>query len=172
MPYISVPAEDVEQPQQGDATLTPGDYTGEPRTFAAWQKLDEEGKTLKAGIVTSFYALQNGGSAPVAGRKSYFITTEHATNAKVVEIGCRQLARLGAALGVTETDDDGNVFIPGETLDEIVSTLELGTPPGTRLGFRVQDRMWLNADKTPQIDAQTGEPRVSNEVKSVWALRS
>lgn len=166
MPYISVPAEDVEQPQQGDATLTPGDYTGEPRTFAAWQNNDG----TRAGVVVSFYNLQNGGSAAVAGRKSYFITTEQ-PSAKAAEIGRRQLARLGAALGVTETDDDGNVFIPGETLDEIVSTLELGTPPGTRLGFRVQDRMWLNADKTPQIDAQTGEPRVSNEIKSVWATR-
>lgn len=167
MPYISVPAEDVAQPQAEDATLTPGDYTGEPRGFATWQSNDGR----RAGLVFAFYNIQNGSEAAIPGRKSHFITTEQ-PSAQAAAIGRTQLARLGAALNITETDEDGNVFIPGETLDEIVSALEMGTPPGTRLGFRVQDRVQLDKHtKTPQLDAQ-GNPIVRNEVKSVWALRT
>jgi hypothetical protein len=73
-------------------------------------------------------------------------------------------------LGVTE-EADGVTFIPGEDADEVVSALQLGTAPGTRLGFRIRNRAWTDSTGTPVLDTE-GNPRISNEIKSVWALRT
>ena len=165
MLYIKVPNSDVEQPQQDDATLPEGDYTGEPRTFAAW---GEEG--ARRGVVVAFYAIKNGTAETVMGRKSYFITTENPSSINNARIGRSQLARLGVALGVAEQDENENTFIPGETLDDVVAALSLGAQAGTRLGFRVRNRNLLDHG-VPRLD-ETGEPIVLNEIKSVWKPRA
>lgn len=174
MPLFTVPKDDLAPTYQPLPTgHYQGDVIGLELTPEGTSAKDANWRALRgslANITTPEGAgfVQNGAAQiALAGKTRRFQITVGSSSPKALEIGSQQVVRLGLALGISQEDDDGNLFVPGEDIESVVTALRFGE--GRRVNFSLKTGARMRGGVV-QFKTGTEIPIIDEEVRTFWVV--
>jgi hypothetical protein len=173
MPLFSGPKDDLSpqyQPlptghYQGDVIALELTPEGSSEKDAAWQAIRGQVTNLTT-IEGESVARSGTKEVPLGGKTRRFQITVAGSNPKSIEIGAQQTLKLAQALGVA-TEENGEVFVEGDTLEEVLGSLKMGEGARVNFSLQVGPRMRGNVVVTKE---GTDDPVIDEEIKTFWPL--